>query len=83
MLDLETKERSSEDITDIPEEKVYGNFRDGKEFNRNESGREESSHRLLEDADESDTDDLENEIADNEDIALAGDMQQIGESIAQ
>jgi hypothetical protein len=68
---------------DLPDQRVYGNFRDGKEFNHLENRREKSSDWLLEDADadESDTDALESDITDSDDPALIADMKQLGELI--
>lgn len=78
VLDLETKERATDTTVDLPDQRVYGNFRDGKEFHDRENGREDFSDRLLEDADESDTDVLETEIADCDDPALISEMKRLG-----
>jgi hypothetical protein len=83
VLDLETKERITDTTVDLPDQRVYGNFRDGKEFSHLENRREKSSDWLLEDADadESDTDALESDITDSDDPALIADMKQLGELI--
>ena len=77
VLDLETREKETDITIDLPEQSVYGNFRDGKEFNNRENGRDECS-----DADESDTDILDSEITESEDPSLIADMKQLGQSIA-
>jgi hypothetical protein len=83
VLDLETKESVHGTTVDLPDQRVYGNFRDGKEFNHREKGRDEYSDRLLEDADadDSDTEVLGSEITDSDHPALIADMKQLGEFI--